>query len=222
MSRWWWSSTVERSRRVERAIAALRGGRAVRVGGSASLLSVETATEAMLAPGRPGRRGGAADQRPAGGGAWARQPARGGRSRAGRCGWRAATGSTARRSQAIADPGRDFDRASRSGRWRSSRSMTSRVRGRRAAPGAARRAAPGVVAGRGRRTLPAAEVAPDDVARPARGATIVARARLPLDGLGRGPDRRLPRSRRRARSMSRCWSARRAASRRWSACTANA
>jgi GTP cyclohydrolase II len=162
----------------EAAIAALRGGRAVRVG-SLAILSVETASAAMLALADPegkaavlvsGRRAaalGLGNQREAAGSA----PVR-----------------IARRDwidrdlvRALADPGRDMDRFVPG-------PLTVEPVGDDVAAKAALRLArlagllPAVWLIEGGE-LSVAEVMPDDISRPAV-AEIAARARLPIDGIG--------------------------------------
>ena len=163
---------------LEAAIAALRGGRGVRVG-QLTILSVETASDAMLALADPqgkaavlvsGQRAaalGLGNQREAAGSAPARIA---------RCNW-----LDREQVRAIADPGRDLDR------FVPGPLIVEAVGDEESAIAALRLAR---LAG----LLPAlwlvdtdgisaSEVMPDDIFRPAV-AEIAARARLPVEGVG--------------------------------------
>jgi GTP cyclohydrolase II len=163
---------------LETAIATLRGGRAVRVG-ALTVLSVETASDAMLALADPdhiaavlisGQRAavlGLSNQR----GAVPEGPVR-----IARCNW-----LDRNMVRAIADPGQDFDRfvpgpltveAIDDGESASAALRLARLAGLLPALWL-------IDAG----ALPAAEVAPDDISRPAV-AEIAARARLPVEDVG--------------------------------------
>ena len=84
------------------------------------------------------------------------------------------------------------------------------------------RPAAGTVAGR-RGAVAAVDDRGDEIAPASTpDVTLVARARLPLDGLAATPRSSPSAAPTTGRTMSRCWSARSAASRRWSGCTANA
>ena len=163
---------------LEAAIAALRGGRSVRVGGI-TILSVETASVAMLALADPGNTAAVliSGQRAAALGLGNQREAAG-----------SAPVRIARRDwldrdvvRALADPGQDMDRFVPG-------PLTVAPVGDEAAAKAALRLArlagllPALWLVEGS-DLSAAEVMPDDSSRPAV-AEIVARARLPVEGIG--------------------------------------
>ena len=163
---------------LEIAIASLRGGRAVRVG-SLTILSVETATDAMLALADP--EGNAAvlisGQRAAALGLGNQREAAGSAPvRIARCDW-----LDRELVRAIADPGRDMDRfvpgplaveAIEDGDVAKAALRLARLAGLLPALWLI-----------GGEALSASEVMPDDILRPAM-AEIAARARLPVEGVG--------------------------------------
>ena len=163
---------------LEIAIASLRGGRAVRVG-SLTILSVETATDAMLALADP--EGNAAvlisGQRAAALGLGNQREAAGSAPvRIARCDW-----LDRDLVRAIADPGRDMDR------FVPGPLAVEAIDDPDVAKAALRLArlagllpALWLVDGE---ALSASEVMPDDILRPAM-AEIAARARLPVEGVG--------------------------------------
>jgi len=163
---------------LEAAIAALRGGRAVRVG-ELVILSVETASDAMLA--LADSEGKAAvlvsGQRAAALGLGNQREAAGsGPIRIARCNW-----LDREQVRAIADPGRDMDRFVPG-------PLIVEAVGDEAVAKAALRLArlAGLLPALwllGDTDLFAAEVMPDDIFRPAV-AEIAARARLPVEGIG--------------------------------------
>ena len=163
---------------LEIAIAALRGGRAVRVG-KLTILSVETATNAMLGLADP--EGTAAilisGQRAAALGLGNKREAAGSAPvRIARCAW-----LDRDLVRAIADPGRDLDR------FVPGPLAVEAVEDETEAKAALRLArqagllpALWLIDGE---ALTVSEVMPDDILRPAM-AEIAARARLPLEGIG--------------------------------------
>ena len=163
---------------LEVAIAALRGGRAVRVG-AMTILSVETASDATLALADPGGEAailisgqraaalGLANQRDAAGS----EPVR-----VARCAW-----LDRDLVRAIADPGLDFDRF-----------VPGPLKAETVEDEADSKAALKLARLAGllpalwlleREALSASEVMPDDILQPAV-AEIAARARLPIEGVG--------------------------------------
>ncbi len=162
---------------LEAAIAALRGGRGVRVGGT-TILSVETASDAMLALADPG--GIAAilisGQRAAAIGLGNQREAAGSAVRIARCNW-----LDRDMVRAIVDPGRDMDR------FVPGPLVVEPVGDEHEALATLRLAR---LAGLlpalwlvDKTDLAAAEVMPDDIMQPAT-AEIAARARLPVEGIG--------------------------------------
>ena len=163
---------------LETAIAALRGGRAVRVG-TLTILSVETASDAMLGMADPDGKAAVlvSGQRAAALGLGNQREAAGSAPvRIARCHW--LDGDLVR---AIADPGRDMDR------FVPGPLSVEAVEDGDAATAALRLArlagllpALWLIETDG---LAASEVMPDDILQPAV-ATIAARARLPVEGIG--------------------------------------
>ncbi|MEO5578477.1 MAG: GTP cyclohydrolase II [Sphingomicrobium sp.] len=163
---------------LEIAIAALRGGRAVRVGNLA-ILSVETASDAMLALADPQGQAGVlvSGQRAAALGLGNQREAAGTAPvRIARCHW-----LDRDLVRAIADPGRDLDRFVPG-------PLTVEAVGDGESAKAALRLArlAGLLPALwliGTEAISVSEVMPDDILQPAM-AEIAARARLPVEGVG--------------------------------------